>query len=251
MPVVVSVRIVRAPLNHTPTEVSLVEASSSILAYIAAYRPVSRDLQGKLTQQITNCRGDLSCFGARLDQAGVALMLDLVADLGDELIVVTSRVIDSGGEVLFQGLYEAAGAEAAVQQETERAFAALGHPLAARLLVEVSPPDAKLTITPPPPVELEAGFAVAPGPVVVRAEASGFIASEARAEAIAGQDTRVTISLREASSVWASPWLWIAAGVVIAGGSAAAVVALSGTPEMGPRAFDVCQGQNAASCAAR
>ena len=219
------------------TEASVQQDVAEVVRYRAGLSLMAADelfpARGpSLGEDLRGCGSDSSCLVARLHDADVALGLIVVANLQLEPPFLSLILIDgarsrvagrSGGAVdLARG-----SLSAAIREQTAKVLGEAGFALAGRLVVEVSPAGAKLGVSGGQLAESGSGstFVLAPGRYTLLAELAGYRSEGATVDVTAGREAHVALILEEAPGISASPWLWIAVGVAIAGGTAAAIVA--------------------------
>lgn len=177
------------------------------------------------------CALDAGCAALALRNAGFELGLLTVVSLDLDPPLVASRLIDAAsGRVVDRAQGSAAlGAplDALLDAHVDRSLAAAGHALGARLELSLRPSTATWRLADlATPLEPTGETAVVPaGAHRLLVEAPEHEPLERALELSPGESRRLELELRPARSIWASPWLWVAVGVVAAGATTAALVA--------------------------
>lgn len=194
------------------------------------------------------CGGDSACMSKRLARAGAELAVLVLVNTLSEPPLVALWLLELKGGATRPGaaapLTEASVVEA-VRQRAARALDEAGFVRRTRVLVEVTPADARVEVVgaAAPDAARPGVFEVTPGAWQVRASRPGYTTVERAVEAPEGVDTAVTLVLEEDTAWWTSPWFWGAvATAAVAGGVTAVVVGTSG----GGRC--VCLGGPAQTC---
>jgi len=187
---------------------------------------------GDVGTKVRDCGSDSSCIADRLRRFDARYGLVVVVNLAISPPLLGLQMLDTDERRLVaEGLGPLTAAEktvsAAIQARTRKMLDDAGYIEAGRILVEVTPGRARLSLATGQPPEEGAPnvFSVAPGRYDVRGELDGYIAGSVEAVAIAGQETKVGLILEEESSLVASPWFWSAIGAAVAGGTVAAILA--------------------------
>lgn len=187
----------------------------------------SEMLETKLGDQLRGCGADIRCISARLEQAGVARAVLVVADLGLAPGLVTARVVDAAQvRVVGTALVEVGGEglRAAVKSAVTRAMEKAGMAIGGRLTIETSPANAEVQLG-ASKINAAPGlaniFVLPPGNYPVSAAHDGFVPTSTTAVVQLSRDTRVWMELQAEDSIFGSPWFWVALGgaAVIAGGA--------------------------------
>lgn len=182
----------------------------------------SEMLETKLGDQLRGCGADIRCISARLEQAGVARAILVVADLGLTPGLVTARVVDAAQErVVATALVEVGveGLRAAVKSAVTRAMEKAGLAIGGRLTIETSPSNAEVQLTAANRTAvpgLANSYILSPGNYPVSAAHEGYISSSTTATVLPSRDTRVWMELRAEDSVFGEAWFWIAIGGAVA-----------------------------------
>jgi hypothetical protein len=194
------------------------------------------------------CALDAGCAALALRNAGFDFGLLTVVSLDLDPPLVASRLIDAdSGRVVDRAQGTAAlGAplDALLDAHVDRSLKAAGHALGARLEVALRPSGASWWLADlPRPLEPTGEAAIVPaGRHRLLAEAPGHEALERELELAVGESRRLDLELRPAPSIWASPWLWVAVGVVAAGATTATLIATR------PGAEGFCHARTAEVC---
>lgn len=227
------------------------ERVAEVLRYAPGVEVVSRaemfgDSKTDLGRKLDACGTDVGCSGALLRGAGIAIGLEVVINLSLQPALVSTHLVDarSGSLLGFEfsevSLGEAApgsAAESAIGAAIQRQVAALlersGRVVAGRIVVQTEPPEAQVTVDGDPPGATgpPAVFVLAPGAYEVRVCHPGYVDAEMNAQVASATDTQLDLQL-EAVSIWRSPWIWIAAGVIAAGAGVGLYFALRPESEL-------------------
>jgi hypothetical protein len=186
---------------------------------------------GDLSSRVRDCGSDIGCIAERLRAFDARFGLVVVVNAALDPPLISLQLLDiDDRKMIAQNAAELAPEEKtiseAVSERAKKIFEQAGWPQLGRIVVEVAPARAKITLGDQAPDEGAPNvFTVSPGRYLVRAELDGYASGSAEAVAIAGKDTRVGLTLEEEKSLLSSPWLWAAIGVAAAGGAAAAIIA--------------------------
>ena len=199
----------------------------------------SREETERLVSELGDCGSNLECLGSHLRSAGVDLGLLVVINLQMAPPFMSLQLIDADAEKVVgasRGRIDPAleTVSSAVRRGAGALLAQAGYVEAGRVLVDVSPPGARVTAgdrvvqtNGEPP-----GFLLLPGKYQLRSELTGRSDALTEVEVRPGTEVRASLVLAESPSVLTSVWLWAAVGVAaVAGGVALAVVAGSGPAE--------------------
>jgi hypothetical protein len=237
-----TVKVAGAPGQASPDSEAVKASLRKVAAFAAGLSAIdAASRRSEDEQALAQCGADAACIGARLEAQEVDLGLFLVVNLATLPPLLTGRIIDSHGTVLKSVARDlAAGRELSqdlVLAATEL-FEGSGHPIGGRLWVQPTPPDAQVSLEGNPELEsaLPGSFLVPPGTYVVRAFRDGYAASSTQATVAQMVDTRATLTLAPARTIFASPWFWVIGAVAVAGGAAGLALALH---HEGPTTF--CQ----------
>lgn len=250
------------PVIVGETSAVRVSALEAAVSAAARARPGLRVLSseeafvaGVALDRVPTCGLDATCLAELLGPARAALAMIVLANVLVEppllavrlLAPATGRVVGSSSGPLGPGTQGAAplateGLAEAVEARAAQLLDEAGFRRAAWLRVEVSPPDAAVSIDGVPEATRGGRFLVPPGTYRARAHKDGFGLVEAQVDVTPGAEAEVRLSLTEERSIVSSPWFWAAvAGAALVSG---AVVVYAGT--QGGRC--VCLGGPTQSC---
>ena len=188
--------------------------------------------QEDLVARVRDCGPDIACMASRMRQFRARLGLVVVYDGTISPAVLGLQLIDTdAGRSVAQTIDELPDREhllAVISARASELLAQAGYVESGRLTVLVDPPAAQVRLK--NGLEPDRGslnvFTLGPGTYAITAEHPGFDAATTTARVHSGRDTQVKLELAAESSVWTSPWLWIAVGVVVvAAATAGAIVA--------------------------
>lgn len=192
---------------------------------IASYNAIFVDGTEPVATTVRDCGSDVPCIALALRNAGIDLGLRVIANFALEPPLLTFNLVrSSDGSIVAESLGELGAvslADVLVEQTKlllDRTFHRGG-----RLEVQVTPQDALVTIDPP-----RSGGVFAPGTYRVSASKEGFLprTEDVVVRELETATARITLETApEASSIWESPWLWTAVGVVVVGVTVGALVA--------------------------
>ncbi len=180
---------------------------------------------GVRLDQAPACGLDVACLAQLLGPARAELAMIVLANVLVEPPLLAVRVLAPREGRLVGSSAAPLGAERLADAVEARAAALLdeaGFRRASWLRVEVSPPDAALSIDGVPEATRAGRFSVPPGVYVARAHKDGFGVVEARVNVPPGGEAEVRLSLAEETSLLASPWFWTAlVGAALVSGAVA------------------------------
>lgn len=185
---------------------------------------------GDLSAKVRDCGSDTSCIADRLRAFDARYGLVVVLNLAVSPPLLSLQLLDTDerrmvGESIGE-LGPGENVSQAIRTRAAQLFDQAGWGQAGRIIVDVAPGRAKINLADRTPDEGTSNvFTVPPGRYEVKAEADGHRAGQTEAVAIAGQETRVGLTLEEESSLLGSPWFWGVVGVAVAGGTTAAIIA--------------------------
>ncbi|MEQ8277851.1 MAG: hypothetical protein RMA76_21475 [Deltaproteobacteria bacterium] len=93
-----------------------------------------------------------------------------------------------------------------------------------RLSIRADPADATVRLVPAVRRDVDGTFWVNPGEVQIEVQRKGYEPDRRALQLAPGESQTLEVRLQEASSVLASPWLWIGVGAAVAASVGAAVV---------------------------
>ncbi len=204
-----------------------------------------------LTQRIADCGPDAGCIASKLRMfdARYGLVVVLSFELSPPIFSLQLLDTDSGRMVGEQvgDVGSRANPMARLFGKADALLVAAGFVKSGRVVIEVEPKRAQLRLT--QGIEPDLGtanvFTLAPGHYTAEGLLEGHHRATVDFEVHSGASKTVQLVLKEDSSILSSPWLWIAVGAVVVGGSAAAI-AVSQNP-----APCVCTTLNGVGCACR
>ncbi|MEM7678843.1 MAG: PEGA domain-containing protein, partial [Myxococcota bacterium] len=172
--------------------------------------------QEGLTDRVKDCGPDVPCISRRLRALNARLGLVVVLDRTLNPAVLGLQLIDTDrGELIGRTIDELDEAESALKRIEARSRELLtraGYSEAGRLTVEVSPFKARVRIegqkerAPGAPLT----WTLPAGQYEIKADRPGFVTQTRTVDVRDGQENRLFLTLAEESSVWSSPWLWVA-----------------------------------------
>jgi hypothetical protein len=225
-------------------EVSATSIEAAVDATLT-YRPELRVLSheesfvlggGTLESRVLDCGSDKGCMAERLASLGAPLALVVSVNQISDPPFVSVLLLDVRAQRVAGSASGALGPDEpsidrAIRLRASKLLEARGFAESARIVVAATPATAQVLVdgrapAPAMPSDLSPRgvFTVAPGRHTISATLEGHRAASAEIDALAGQDARAVLTLEEESSLLASPWLWIAIGVVGAGTAAAALL---------------------------
>jgi hypothetical protein len=187
------------------------------------------DVFAESQADLRSCAGDGRCFAARIRDSGVELDLLLTLSAGriKSTTLLGFRLIDLGTKTDLG----ATGAELGgslgdvMRAELARIVPPGLWGQVGSLLVEVEPAGAEVQLGPRScvaPCRIER---LKPDRYEIAAKHPGFLLGRATAVVTAHQRASVRVDLEPEPEAWyTSPWIWAAAGGLVAGGTAAGVV---------------------------
>jgi hypothetical protein len=246
-----------AAKGHTPPidEVSLTEAVASGVAWFPEVRLVSKaEMDGgmgrRFDEGVRGCGASTDCIGRVARSASLTHVIVVVANFATDPPIVGVELVpaDPGGNsanevITVSGIHASKIAES-VSEAVIRILSALGLEKCGRVVVKVSPEDARVSVSGMPSAggvwTLDAGV----HPVV--AARDGYEAHAGEVAVKAGEVTPVTLILEPERPFYTSPWFWAAVGAVAVAGGTAAGLWLSG--DDGPETVGVCVFPDPARC---
>lgn len=192
---------------------------------------------------LRRCGSGVDCMATLLrERARADLALWVVADLGAPARLLSVRLVDcDASRVIAQEINELSARDAELAPPITQAVLAVlgeaGHAAGGRLVVEVDPPGAELSVGAglAPDGESKHSYWVGLDEgrtrrvVHVGARLAGHEDAALEAEVESGKETRVALVLEREQSPLASPWLWVGAALAVAAGvTAVAMVSRSG-----------------------
>ena len=192
-----------------------------------------------LVSRVRDCGPDVECIANRMRRFRARLGLVVVYDRSISPAVLGLQLVDTNlGRLIDQTLDEVDDARSPLEliaRRTSELLEKAGYVVAGRLTVDVQPAAAQIRLRSGEEPDLGSTnvFTLAPGTYRVIAEHPGFVSAEAVATVDGGRSAQVALFLDEQTSIWESPWLWIAVGVVVAGAvTAGAIVASQPDPRV-------------------
>ena len=195
--------------------------------------------QEGLVSRVRDCGPDVQCIANRMRRFRARLGLVIVYDRSISPAILGLQLVDTdAGQLVDQTLDEIDDGGppfAMIARRTGELLEKAGYVEAGRLTVDVDPAAAQVRLQ--SGVEPDLGsphvFTLPPGAYRIIAEQPGYAPAQAAVRIDGGRDTRISLRLEAQTSVWASPWLWVAVGVVVLGAvTAGAVVASQPDPRV-------------------
>jgi hypothetical protein len=187
---------------------------------------------GELANRALACGADTTCIASQLAPFKAKLGVVVIANLEIDPPLLSILLLDTERRTTIGESTGEVGAELqrAISDRTSALFDRAGHPRSGRLVVQVSPAQAVVSIV-GQTSDLDArGFTLSPGSYTIVASSDGYEASSATTVVKSGETTEVSIALVEESSIFESPWFWIvSSAVVVAAGATAIGFALTNT----------------------
>lgn len=182
-----------------------------------------------LAARVADCGTDDGCIASKLRMFDARFGLVVVLSFELDPPIYSLQLLDTDlGRKIGERVGEAsADVWSDLARAADELLAEAGMVKSGRVLVDVVPKRAQLRLRdgPDPDPGTPNVFTLAPGRYTVEAEAEGFDGASTDFEVHSGASQTVTLELEERTSIWASPWLWVAVGAVVVGGTTAAVVA--------------------------
>lgn len=204
--------------------------------------------QEGLVDRVRDCGPDIPCIASRMRRFRARLGLVIVLDRTVSPAILGLQLIDTDLSRLMSRTLdelEAPGrALALIADRTRQLLDRAGYVEAGRLTVTVDPPAAQIRLGSgfEPDMGAPNVFTLRPGTYSVFAEHPGFAPKSVEVHVAQGAATEVHLALEEDTSVWESPWLWVAVGAVVVGAVVAGTVVAT---QPKPR---VCISSEAFSC---
>jgi len=190
----------------------------------------SSDVAGR----VSDCGSDIDCIANKLRAFDARYGMVVVANFALEPPLISVQLLDTDARTMMAnsiGELAAGGAvSAAVRQHALTVLDGAGFVVAGRLVVDVTPAGATVLVPgATPDVGAPNRFTLAPGGYEIRADAAGYHPNAATAQVVAGESTKIELTLVEETSVAEQWWFWGLIGVAVAGGVTAAVVGTATT----------------------
>lgn len=176
-----------------------------------------------LGDRVRDCGSDIACVAARLRSFNARLGMVVVLDFSSKPALIRLQLLDTDDSRLVQAsVGEVSGDKAElsanIRKRAGELLEAARYTRAGRVLVEVSPPNARVSLD---GVEPDPGtpnrFTVAPGSYTAIAALDGWGSQKSAVTVQSGEEAKVRLELSEETSLLESPWLWAAIGVVAIG----------------------------------
>jgi hypothetical protein len=189
------------------------------------------------------CGSDVRCLAEALAAAGLDSALIAAIDDSSSPRLITLQLIDCARAAARDSVVDEFSGDdvAAIERASSLAWRMIekaGHRAGGRLVVEVEPTNADVTVG-ETPLGTKRAITLHPGSVLVTATREGWTRASAEAVLRTSEETKVHLVLEEeGDSITESPWFWIGAGAATAAiaGAIVAVVLIKPSPETA----DVC-----------
>lgn len=217
------------------------------LRYVADVEviPVA-EMEGQLAPAIAYCRTDQACVQHHLEEARVGLVLEIVLNRALNLCSAelyeasTHRSLAKGAEAVRPSVPRAP----LIGLLVDRLMSSAGRAVGGTLTVSVAPPDAIVTLDPPPRRPSEDGrhFVLARGTYEIRAERESFAAAKTSVDIAPLRDAQLELEL-ERTPLLESPWFWAGVGM-----SAAAIATTIIAIAARGHTYYLCQAADPSQC---
>lgn len=201
---------------------------------VISYEEMFAASEEGLGDRVRECGSDARCISSRLRAFNARLGLVVVLDFGSRPPLISLQLLDTDdGQMIASSVGElgssapsgSAGASPAplaeVRSRTADLLEKAGYGRAGRIVAEVSPPSARVTLEGgiEPDLGVSHTFTVAPGRYVVTAELDGHAGARAEVVVLAGMEVKTRLELIPERSILESPWFWAGIGAAaVAGG---------------------------------
>ncbi len=222
----------------------------ALLQHRALDAPVADDpaLRQAAAEALGRCGSDLSCTRVAFSHAGIALLCAVDVDRAEAIATVTFLEREAGlvgtRTVPIAELDEV-GLSRRVAASAGDILDRWGRPALGRLRVQVTPPDAQVSaagLQPEPDAHVWRG---PPGTYRVEVRREGHLPEVHEVLLVGGRTDELVVTLSPDSSLWSTPWPWVAIGVAtaVAGGVVWAVASREscGCVETTPGACTGCR----------
>jgi hypothetical protein len=157
---------------------------------------------------VKNCGSDVPCIARVLRLAKIDLGLRVIANFALDPPLYTFTLIEADGRVAGETAAESEALRASTEKLLDERF-----PHGGRLVLEVSPLDAAVLISPDVPEGV-----IAPGKYRVEASKDGYAPKSIEVEVATETESKARLVLDpipEEASIVESPWLWTGVGVAV------------------------------------
>lgn len=196
---------------------------------VVSYEEMFAASEEGLGDRVRDCGSNTNCVSSRLRAFNARLGLVVVLDFSSKPPILSLQLLDTDdSKMIASAVGEVGGGSLSetIRARTREVLEQGGYSRAGRVLIEVSPPNARVSI---PGIEPDPGmpnrFTVAPGTYRVSAALDGYAPTNGEVTVTSGGEAQLKLELTAETSLIESPWLWVAVGVVIAGSVTAVAVA--------------------------
>lgn len=223
---VVKARLKEVTADDVHARVEAIAARRAGLSIVS--RTAFLTTPNEVIRQLGDCALEAECLARAARSFTARYLIVVVANTELDPPLVATLLIDVDEQKL---VHRAVGGEpnkplsARIEEQVDAALDAAAFVRLARLTIQAEPRDS--TIEVPGSVRREADgiFWVAPGDIQLDVKRVGY-ETEHRSIALApGSTETIDVALSPEASVFASPWLWLGVGAVVAAGIGAAVYA--------------------------
>jgi hypothetical protein len=193
----------------------------------------------ELSDHVGDCGPDTRCVSAQLRALGIGVGLMVVLNLDLDPPLVGLQLLDcERGSLLTESIAPVGAAKIStetlineIRVRASKVFDEAGFALGGRLLVKVTPAEASVRLRSnddramPSERTSASSFFVPPGRYRVLAALDGYEDGTGDTEVRPGEETMLSVVLREKAKIYESFWFWAVIGVAAAGATAAVVFA--------------------------
>jgi hypothetical protein len=179
--------------------------------------------QEGLGASVLECGPDSACIASKLRSFNARMGLVVILTFDLDPPVVTIQLLDTDDQKLVAETSaelpprDAKKISLRIREKIEEVLDRAGYSLASRIVVDVTPPGARVRLG---TIEPDKGttnvFTVAAGKYRISAELEGWSATDAETVVATGETVHVEVALEEESSLIANPWLWVGVGAGVA-----------------------------------
>jgi hypothetical protein len=205
---------------------------------VISYEEMFAASEEGLGDRVRDCGSDTACVASRLRLFNARLGLVLVLDFSSKPALIRLQLLDTGDSRLVQAsVGEVSGGKeeisANIRKRAGELLDAAKYTRAGRVLVDVSPPNARVSLG---GLEPDPGtpnrFTVAPGSYTAIAALDGWSSAQGQVTVESGQEAKISLELNEETSILESPWLWAVIGAVAIGTGIGIAVATDKDPKV-------------------